>query len=1219
MSFTKEQISAIETRNKNILVSAAAGSGKTTVLVERIIKRILKDKINVDNLLIVTFTNSAASEMKERIIAKINDEIDKNKNDEFLKEQLLRINKAQISTIDSFCLKIVKDNFKYLDIDPNFRIVDNEELTILKFEALENFLEKHYSTNNEKFINTLNAFSKKADDKSFTDLFFKVYEQAQNSPYPKEWLVNAYNEFNINSKEDFIKSKTFLKVVEYSKEYLNEISKISDFINYTLTGIKEDKLTEFLKNEFAQYDYLLKTLEDKNFSEFYNSIENLKFKTWPRNVLKDNLALKDEIKSLRDNCKEIIVKLKSNFYSKSICKIIEENKIIFPIMETFCQLVIEFDTYFMKIKKDKKTFTFNDISHFCLHILINQESKTPSIIAENYKNEFAEIILDEYQDSNLIQEEILSAISKENNRFMVGDIKQCIYRFRQANPKIFNSKYTGYFSGNLNGVRIELNANFRSMENVINSINFFFEKIMSQNFGEVDYDDNSRLYPKANFFDFENNLFEKNCELYIIDSTEEDMPEDINEQMLIDIKNTELEASFVAKKISDMKTKENLLVLNKTTNKYEPLEYKDIVILMRNNIYTEVFSKVLSEYNIPNFSKTYSGFFDFLEISTILNILKIIDNPLQDIALISVMYSPIFNFSANELLEIKVLGKSKLFYNCIVNFLNENDCIIKKSEYLSEKLNIFLEQIKKWQNISKTLSINELLSYIYEDSDYYNYVGLLQNGKMRQANLFKLSEKAITFENTGLRGIFAFTSYIEKIKNFNQDGDSNIISENDNTVRIMTIHKSKGLEFPVVFISGLHKIFNEKDTKEAILFDSEYMLGVSIFNNTNEDEELFSPRFNITSFQKELIKEKIKFETYSEELRILYVAFTRAKEKLILTGTVSKKFKDTLKKFETLVISSNLHPKKMVLPKFLINSSVSNNYLSLIYSVLKAYENESNWAIHYENKKSILQDFINTAKKQNIKTPTNPESIFDITTDSKYSKVDISSCLNWEYKYKIDKSLNTTFSVSEIKRKYQTKFMENSNSLINFDEALYNLPKFYKSDVEEMSPLKKGLIYHTVFENLYFNISNLNEIEDYLKGLTKKGILANEDIKIIQKDKIMAFLNSEIGNRIKNSPCVKREVPFRIGIPPYEIYTDKEFENSENLILVNGVIDLFFEEGDEIVLLDYKTDSINNINILKERYKIQLDIYKKALEKVTQKRVKECLIYSVFWENTIVV
>nr|WP_317357045.1 helicase-exonuclease AddAB subunit AddA [uncultured Tyzzerella sp.] len=1209
MAFTKNQLQAINERNNNILVSAAAGSGKTTVLAERIINKILNDKVDVDKLLVVTFTKDAAEEMKERIVKRINIELEKDSENTFLAEQLIRINKAQISTIDAFCSKVVKNHFKILDIDPNFKIGDKGEFDILIDEALQSFLDCYYEENKDEFINLVDSFTKGANDDAFKNIFLKIYFKAQNLPYPKKWLKNVYKQFDINTEEDLFSSTIFIKLMDYIKEILEEALIIFDRIKFISTGELDfnknsndnSTIEGFLTEEFFIFKNMIYDIENENYKSFFNSLYNIKFKMWNKKFLAENIELKEEIKGLRDLCKSFIKDdILKKFFSQSIDEIIEDIKIIYPIINTLCNLIIQFDDYFMDIKKQKNIYTFSDIAHFCLNILV--EDNKPTSIANQYKNIFEEIIIDEYQDSNSIQEILLSSIAT-NNRFMVGDIKQCIYRFRQANTTIFNEKYNGYFNGTLNGKRIDLNANFRSNTSVIDSINIIFENIMCDKLGEVAYDENAKLYNKAIFPkpQKDENILNK-CELNIIDCTS--ALKDIDDNTITDIANDEIEANFVCKKINELFSN-NTMVFDKDINKYRKIEYKDIVILMRSKTNFDIFSNVLSQNNIPVYTETSNGFYDFTEIKTIVNILNILVNPLQDYALIGTMYSPIFNFTSNELLEIKLFTNSKVFYYNLTNFINEGENIPLKNKCLK-----FLKKIDKWQNLSKSLSINELLSYIYEDSNYYNYLGLLENGNIRQANLYSLLEKALAFEETNLHGLFNFITYINKFKLVSDDGKASILSKNENVVKIMTIHKSKGLEFPVVFLSNLSKIFNTSDNKEAILFDEQYMFGISIFNSISK----YEPRRKISTIQKNIIAYKNKEESYSEEMRVLYVALTRAKENLILTGCVNKNFDDTLKKMENLILPS----VKKILPRYFIKAGISNNYLSWVYTAIKNFDKNNIWNVNIVTYEDILDSKIHSNIED--KLSTNKSKLFynllDLQIDKDYSnnKEKIYNSLNWQYENIIAQGLSSTLSVSEIKRIYQTKFLD---YLKPYDDTSFTLPKFYTLSKEQLAPMEIGSIYHKILENIDFNIKNEEGLNILLNSLINKNILTEKEIAFIDKNIILSFLNTKLVKRINKSTFIKRESAFTLGIKANEIYTDEDLKNIDSNILVSGIIDLYFEEDEQLVLVDYKTDKTKSKIALLNRYKSQLEIYKRALEQASGKKVKECIIYSILHNISI--
>ncbi|MFI3230227.1 MAG: helicase-exonuclease AddAB subunit AddA [bacterium] len=1238
---TDEQLLAMQESTKDILVSAAAGSGKTSVLSDRILYKILNDNVNIDEILVVTFTNSAASEMKERIIKKINNAIKKNPQNNFLKEQLTRINKAKISTIDSFFYSIVKNNFKVLNIDPNFKIDNDAETKLLRQQSIENFLEDLYKKNNPSFIQTIDAFTKKANDENFIEILLKVHENSQNIINPYKALEDAYKQFNMTTKGDYFNSGVFKQIISYSKSCLEEVILILEKINYMIDvekfddEIKKTELKEFFIKESEIYNTLLKNIESENYDAFLEGIKSFKLGKFPSAKFpKNNPEFKDKVKILRDSAKALITNtnskgLKEKFFIKSVDHVLDDSKKAYGIMKSFCELIIEFDKYYLQVKKDKKIYSSSDISHFCLDILVKDGQ--PTDIAKQYQQCFKEIIIDEYQDSSPIQETILAMISN-NNRFMVGDIKQCIYRFRQADPKIFKEKYDKYvIKEDISNRRIDLNTNFRSSKSVIDSINIIFESIMNDNLGGINYDKSSKLY-------FSNNDGFNNhkCELTIIDALSEIDEEEVElmglSEELLYLQKEEIEAHYVAQRIKELV-------------EYENFNYGDIAIIMRTKKNIDVFNKILDEYSIPCYSNLKNGFYDFIEIQNIINILKILDNPMQDLPLIGVMYSSIFNFNANELLEIKLLSSrlpnddnssdNNIFWNSILKFIDNTSNIDLKN-----KCDKFLDKINYWSILSKTFSINELLSFIYDDSNYYNYLGLLKNGAIRQANLISLIEKSLNFEHMNLNGLFGFIAYIEKIKTFSGDGGVVMTSEGEDVVRIMNIHQSKGLEFPVVFLSNLNRNFNTQDLKKQLIID-ELAIGCSVYieslfdnqdDNDKEIDEDDSVRKQINTIQKNIIKEKIKQENYSENMRLLYVALTRAKEKLILIGCIDKnfhkknykKFDDALKFMKDLIINKNDFDNNKFLYNHFIQNSASSNYLGWVYSVIENFDEDKLWDVKTVKSKDILENIPNTTPQDvlDMDKTTTFKNIFEIvSSNNNYNNNAIVENLNWKYKNSIQQKLYSTLSVSEIKEVYNKSFLDTSNKR---REKVTELPKFYTNANEELLPSELGTTYHKILENIDFNKSYNNDISEVVNKLVNNNLITQREADAIDDSKIISFLNSSIVSRIKKAiqkdqSKLKREVLFTIGIPACDIYKDIDLKDpqSNNNILVSGIADLYFEEDDEIILVDYKSDKMASESKFIETYKIQLEIYKKALEKATNKKVRECYIYSILNEKAI--
>lgn len=1233
MGFTENQKLAIKERDNNILISAAAGSGKTTVLSQRILSKIINDKINIDILLVVTFTDAAAEEMKERITKNIISELEKQPENDFLKEQVTRINKAQISTLDSFFSKVVKSNFKLVNIDPNFKIIKGEELKILELETLEIFFEEYYENSDLDFINIVNAFTKGSNDDYFIKIFLKIYNKSRNMINPTAWLENAYKNYSITSEEEYFKSDIFQEIIKYSKEYLAEILEMYENIKFISTNELDfenkyniEKTAEkFIIEEFSQYENMIISINNGSYNIFMNELSNIKFARWNKRLF-ENSELGEQIKTLRDVCKTSIKNLQKKFFDKPVEQILKDNQIIYPILKNFCELIINYHEFFMRIKREKNCFAFHDITHFCLEILYNSEDGTPSQIANEYKKVFQEVIIDEYQDINDIQEAILSCIS-ENNRFMVGDIKQCIYGFREANPNIFYEKFKLYFGNDKIGKRIDLNANFRSNEHVVNAINIIFENIMTEKFGSVNYDDNSKLYFNANFTEIpQNSNTLKSCELNIIDCSEEHIENlgyeknknNPNIQHLFELKSSEIEVHFVAQKIINLMENKFQILDN---GNYRPIKYKDIVILMRARDKFDVFAKILSEYSIPTFTKSTSNFYDFIEVKTILNILKILDNPLQNLPLIAVMYSPVFNFTANELLRIRLSNDNTFLWNTILEFSNlgDNNSIEETEDNkinfeLKNKLKNFINKITEWQMTSKSLAVNELLSFIYEDSNYYNYLGLTEDGEKRQANLLSLIEKYLDFSASGSHGLFSFICHADKLKSFEPEDDVSIFSEDEDVIKITTIHKSKGLEFPVVILSNLDKAFSIQDENNPILFHDDFSLGLSIYYENKEEKN--EPRTQVTSIQKQVIKSAISDKKCSEEMRVLYVAMTRAKECLILTSSISSELSSYLKKLENLVIPSIGH----TLHRHFIDSANSKKFLSIVYSMIKNFDTEKIWTVNEISAESILNKLpknIEQHKANVTKTATFKQMISLNVNKENSNNIDFKKNLDWKYKNLILQNLQSAISVSEIKKIYNKSIFDEEKTII-FEDTL-SFPEFYTQKNEVLTPADIGTIYHKVFENIDFDKFTEENLPSLFEYLLNQNLLSEKELNSIDKNKVLSFCKSDLVDRIKASNCVSRECVFTIGLKPSDIYSDEILENVNSNILVSGIMDLYFEENDYIVLVDYKSDSIKSDETFIKIYKPQLEIYKKALERATKKEVRECYIYSILGEKYILV
>ncbi len=1197
MDWTKEQKDAIYKKDSNILVAAAAGSGKTAVLVERIIQKILNENIDIDKLLVVTFTNAAASEMRERVLEAIYKKLDEEPDNDNLQKQIILLGKSNICTIHSFCLDVIKNNFFEIDLSANFRIGTEEEIELLKQEVLEDIFEKLYEDEDEEFSKLVDTYTGYRGDEALKEIVLSIHRFMQSSPFPNEWLLEKVRMFeNKNAELDFSQSdwgKVLLKNLQ--EEIIDGINSLKVIRNKLETVYELEKYKITIESDI---DILRKLYDSINVSwdEAYNFAKQMKFKSWPidKKIVMD---LKDEAKSSRDIVKNKLMKLVKEiliYDSKSAYSDIYDMYDILKILE---KVIINFDNEFKTKKRERNIIDFNDIEHYALKILVKKDENgnyIPTEIAKKYREKFEEIAIDEYQDSNQVQEYILGTVSRGNNLFMVGDVKQSIYKFRQACPELFLDKYDRYsLDGNDNGLKIQLFKNFRSRKNVLDVTNKVFENIMSKNLGDIDYNEDEYLNLGADFENIEKGV--GNAELDIIDLKEEEKlqawigeedDDEKNDKFKL-LEKEEIEAKFVAKRIKEL-IDSKLQVKDKKSG-YRDITYKDVVILLRSTSrLAPIYEKELLKLDIPVFSDSSNEYLDTIEIQTIISLLKILDNPIDDISLVAVLRSEIGTFTDNEILEIRLCDREENFYYSLLKAQE------KLEGELGEKVNKFLKNLDDWREEADYLSLAELIWKIYVDTGFYNYVGLMPNGSLRQANLKMLFERAKEYEKTSFKGLFNFIKFIEKLKIGNNDmSAAKVIGENENVVRIMSIHKSKGLEFPVVFLSSTSKKINMQDLTSNLLLHQKMGIGPQYIN--------YERRIEYSTSAKDAIKIVIKEENISEEMRILYVALTRAKEKLIITGT-SKDYKEEKeKKREILKIYNSKNGK--------INPILLKKYISYLdwLELVFLNSNEKDLITINEYKK---QDIIKDEKEQEIQIR---KFDFDKEIDiEKYRKE-----FNWKYNKLIATNLPIKSTVSKIK--------EIQNENVNFEDlnskeiGISNINPIFMEDEEHITASKKGTVMHLFLQKINFKEEyDLDKLKELKEKLIMNKIITQEEGKYVNILKAQKFLESNIAKKIKKSDKIEKEKAFCTKINAKEVFEDAENET----ILVQGIIDLYaIDKNNNIILLDYKTDYVeeNSESVLIEKYKKQLALYKRALEDGLNLNVKEVYIYSLYLNKEILV
>lgn len=1330
--WTREQEAVIKNRNSNLLVAAAAGSGKTAVLIERIIQLILdkENPVDIDKLLVVTFTNAAASEMRERVALAIEKALEEDPTNSHLQKQSILLNKAQITTIDSFCVNIVRENFHVTDLDPNVKMADPTEIKIMAAEILNELFEELYEEDDEEFLTLVDSYSGRTNDDSLLNLILTVNDFINSSPYPEKWLDQSAQHFNPQGKDDaFYITNYLLPLAENAHIALSNYREMMADYTSQLKGY--EKLEKYYEEKSYKYEKLREiseavgqavsigaslnlAKEEKNqisekFNEIWKQILDLiaksEAKSFPtfrksKSFSQEELLVYEDLKPEFDKLKKLL----AQEYKKldvSLPMIKKENELAYPYMRAISNICKKFREKFAQKKKYLGLVDFADIEHYALKILTKEEEGKilPSDIALNYRKSYFEVFTDEYQDSNLVQEIILSMLAREDcpNRFMVGDVKQSIYRFRQAMPEIFMEKYESYDfyrerQDSLNK-KIMLYKNFRSRAELLEACNHVFSNIMRKETGELDYTEEERLNPGAEFeiLSQEDAYVGGQVEVYLLDTKEEEKSKDVDE---IDDEIEDLEgfskeciaiANIIYKMVNPEKDQKKYSVYDKNIKAYRPVEYRDIVILMR-SLGKKALSleEILSYYNIPVYSNSGDGYFSTLEVDTIINLLKVIDNPIQDIALMSVMRSPIFNFTASDLARIRLVDREAKFYEAMLKlaFLEDprekvsqedtdhgqvffeegplpedkSDKIIMSEDIkkLQAKIRSFIREIDELREKSLLMSVDEFIWYLLKKTGYYDYVAMLEMGEQRQNNLMLLFERARSYEKTSYKGLFNFINYVERMKSRDTDlAEAKSISQEANVVRIMSIHKSKGLEFPVVIVANIDKSFNMMADESNLSLHQTLGYGPKIFDK--ERKVSFNSRARMR------IDEKKSRELIAEEMRILYVAMTRAKEKLIFTGRIKDRDK-TVDKWKATPKNASLNTDTL---SVLTAKSYLNWIMPTIVNLNKLEEainvrgeevevvgyKDCKWSINYDKFSDIKSDYHRILSKIEKKalieedkasleeiegrsSQEDREAKKEILTDldpdlDSFSEIKeyLDKKFNSRYKYHASLNKPSSLSVSEIKRLMRQDSIDEAKNKNIYEAAsckIDKIPKFMHTGDKKLafSPAEKGTIFHLVmqlldflrFEGLEDDLIIEEQIKSELARLLSLNILTEEEAETVNVFWIKRFIKSSIFKEILDAQKHDRlykEKAINYSLKMNSIYKDEDIDNQETIMMV-GIVDLFFEDREgNLVLLDYKTDFVANGDYDKiiKRYKVQLSMYKQAIEKISGKKIAQNYLY----------
>lgn len=1219
VKFTPEQQKVIDLRDRNILVSAAAGSGKTAVLVERIIRMITDTEhpVDIDRLLVVTFTNAAAAEMRERIGQAISRQLEKEPENTHLQKQASLLHNAQITTIHSFCLFIIRNNFNDVGLDPAFRVADEGELKLLKQDVLAELLEEAYQEKTEEFICCVEYFTGGNTDQLLEEFITRLYEFSMSYPWPEEWIANCAGDYKITDVIELENSDWCRFLIEYIHIICGQCVKNLDMALRICD--RPDGPYMYAPLLLKEREMLKQLLKPDSLKAYYDAFEGISFGRLPSK--KDdtiNPACRDKVQQIRKEIKKQLEEIRNSYFLISPKQAVERMQKAAESVEELLRLVIVYKEKLDKKKRQENMIDFHDMEHLALHVLLHKDENGnvhPTEAAKEYRQHFHEILIDEYQDSNLVQEFLLKSISGEEeghfNRFMVGDVKQSIYKFRLARPELFMEKYNLYSKDDSYSQRIDLHKNFRSRPQVLDSINRLFFQIMGKQLGGVEYDEEAALYPGAVYPEYEEGTKEQVSFYeteYIVIGKDSGSSLTIKEQ----------EAEMIAGKIRDLYRE--FQVTDKNSGLLRPVRYSDIVILLRTTSgWAEEFKNILEKEGIPAYVSSQTGYFQAVEIKVLLQFLKIIDNPLQDIPLYGTLKSFFGGFSEEEIAGLRSKDKESSLFELLSSCQGD----------LREKVDTFLNMLSGYRRKSAYTPIHKLIQEILQDTGYLDYVTARPGGERRRANVEMLLTRAAAFENTSYYGLFHFLRYVEQLEKYEVDyGEADVLDENADVVRIMSIHKSKGLEFPVCFVSGLSKKFNMQDTSGRLIADIDLGVGVDYI-----DTQL---RIKGNTLKKNAMALKMKLDALGEELRILYVAMTRAKEKLILTAMTPdmEKFKAQMEQKKEFQEQEKVQGEKITFSDL----SGAGCYLDFILPCLSQVEMVEPHEVFFKDVSDATEE---TGRRQQLLT-----KVFhpDLVTDRENEiMMHLSDKFSRSYAYQYLSELFIKTTVSELKKKRMNDLPERSiesaeaeekaqvrmenaftQTLFEEPEIVPYIPSFIESR-EGMSGTDRGSAYHKVMELLDFSpfLKWMNPNENTEEKEGKREELARQLDQFVEEQvlekrwresvsltKVEKFLKSALAYRMAKAGQegkLKREQPFVLGLPANRLGT--QFPEKEQ-VLIQGIIDVFFEEEGEIVVVDYKTDALSSEKELIGRYQVQLDYYGEALERLTGKKVKQKIIYS---------
>lgn len=1209
MAWTNEQQAAIDSRGQTLLLSAAAGSGKTAVLVERIIRRLLDKEypIDITELLVVTFTKAAAAEMRDRIGTALMKALSETK-DPRVERQLALLPSAQISTLHAFCQHVIRKYFYTIDLDPAFSIAGEEELNLLRRQVLEDVFLSYYEDDEKASIlyPLADMFGSDRGDDILMDTVSRMYTYARSLAWPEHWLKEAARAYDVAPDaviDDMVWAGPIKDAV---RRILEEDAHLYDGVLYHLR--QREAFAPACDTFVAEQAALRQAAQARSWndlSRFVRAIDFPRLKSL-RKLSDDDKAVWERCKKVRDDVKKDVIKtLQSVYFSATPEEWLDGMRAMKPVMDGLVTLTLDFAKAYGAAKKEKGWIDFSDLEHFCMQILLapdaSPEHPVPSAAAEELRSQYEEVFIDEYQDTNGVQELITRLVSGEDNRFMVGDIKQSIYRFRLADPTLFLEKYQS-FSRDEKAVQrcIDLGRNFRSVPVVLDAVNAVFSRAMTAEAAGMDYGEREKLYAGRQAPDDERWIGGP-VEVDIVPTPSDEEDDDGSTAF-------EKECRFIAGRIGELLASGRMAARKDGT--LEPLSYRHIVVLLRSMAgKADVLIQALQEGGTPSYAEQSGGYFAAVEVQVMLALLRCIDNPEQDLAMAAVLRSPLVGLDETALAGVRLAGDGTLWQNLPAFVASLPDGVDEK-----EDLQQFMAAFDSWRTYSRRHGVAELLQRLYDDTAYVDFVGAMPGGDVRQANLKALYDRARQYEEAGFRGLFRYLQLMDKMKEDGLDlAPAKVVSEKEDVVRIMSIHKSKGLEFPVVFVADMGKAFNRRDTQDQILFHNRLGIGLKQY-----DPEW---RISYPTLIWSGIAAQLRWEGTAEEERILYVAMTRARDQLILTGHSSHIDRDWQR------WTSHLNPAQ------------AKSYFDWVMPAALAPFGAKADA-DYARPGAAWQDAVWQVRiAKAVPAGTVEEGAYDgeprleamrrgdLTGTPVPSWLD--EQLSWQYAYPQAVRTAAKFSVSEVKRRYQELHSDELQDEAALsvpaaavippapgeDDAFAALPPWLAGEEAAVSGAQRGTALHKALQYITPAADQTTAtLRREIDAFVRQGLLSREEAKLVYVPVLAAFCQSDIGRRMAESPELHREYPFTVllagGDPLPETETGEQ-------ILIQGVIDCLFREDDAWILVDYKSDRLETADAFRRRYAVQLALYKRAVEQITHRPVEETYIYSLHLQQEI--